>query len=495
MRGNVTQETLDLLKGALETNNPALLAKAGWVQSSTATSGITAYDLEAPAKMLFPVLTPLRNAIPRVGGGKGIQANWRAVTGLNTLIVPATVAEGKRGGTVTTATADYLAAFRGIGLDDNVTFEAEYSADGFQDLRALATSNLLKAVMIEEEPLLLAGQGTWALGTTATPTGVLQTGVGAMTAQATVCFCIALTYDGYRRASVAGGVIDTVAVTGAGPYAGTTTVNGGHAIVSGQSGAVTTASSNLGVKWSVAAKQGAYAYAWYTGLSGAANCSLTAITTVNSFTQLADALGTQKANFSGSGSDRSQNSLAFDGITSIATKSGSNAYYVSVDGAALTFDNAGGCVQVDTALSDRWDNYKLSFTDMWISGSDALKFSKGVMTGGAGPVWRINTENGNTNIDAGGMIATRYLNKITGQFIAIHVHPNLPAGKIVLTASELPYPLNGIPQVMRVLTRQEYYSIEWPRNQRAYEYGVYADEVLQHYFPPSIGIIDNAVLA
>src|SRR4051812_41995635 len=88
------------LRAALS-NPQSDLAKA-WVQAGTATSGITAYDLEAPAKLLFPVLTPLRNEIPRTSGKGGIQANWRAVTGINTGRMGMGVSEGRRSGVITT---------------------------------------------------------------------------------------------------------------------------------------------------------------------------------------------------------------------------------------------------------------------------------------------------------------------------------------------------------------------------------------------------------
>jgi hypothetical protein len=39
--------------------------------------------------------------------------------------------------------------------------------------------------------------------------------------------------------------------------------------------------------------------------------------------------------------------------------------------------------------------------------------------------------------------------------------------------------------------RREYYQIEWPQRSRKYEYGIYADGVLQNYFPPSQGVITN----
>lgn len=493
-----TDATMALIKEAFEQNDPSLLTKSGWVQPGSAISGLQGYMLDAPAKELVPYPTPLVASIPRENGGFSIQANWRAVTAVDTGNVPATVAEGKRGGVVTTATADYLAAFKGIGLEDNVSWEAEYAGKTFEDVRAAATRRLLMTVRRAEEKLVLGGQGTWALGTTPTPTGVLQTGVGSMTAQATVCFCIALTLDGYKRSTVAGGVVDQVTVNNAGPYGGTTTVNGGHAIVSGQSGAITTASSNLGVKWSVAAVPGAFAYAWYTGLSGAANCSLTAITGLNTFTQLADATGTQKANFSGSGSDRSQNTLAFDGLLAIALKSGNNGYYKSYDGAAATYDSKGGCTQIDVALSAFYGtaasgNLNLSPTDFWISAADANNFGANIF-GGSASIARINIDqNGASGLTVGGQIPKIYVNKTTGDLVAIHTHPDLPAGKALFTTKELPYPVNNVGEVFRVLCRQDYMAYDWPMVQRQYEFGVYADEVLQHFFPPSLGVIDNIV--
>ncbi len=140
------------MRAAMGAPNDAL-AKA-WVQAGSAISGITAYDLEAPAKLLFPVLTPLRNRIPRVSGKGGIQANWRAVTGVNTANLGIGISEGKRGGVSTDTTADYIAVYKELGLEQNVTFKADRAAVGFEDLKALAVSNLLKATMIEEERLV-----------------------------------------------------------------------------------------------------------------------------------------------------------------------------------------------------------------------------------------------------------------------------------------------------------------------------------------------------
>jgi hypothetical protein len=88
------------------------------VQPGSATTGLQAYNLEAPAKNLFPILTPLRNEIPRVSGGFAIQANWKAITGHQHQQQRAGLSEGKRGGVIAQAVTEYLAAFRGFGLEN-----------------------------------------------------------------------------------------------------------------------------------------------------------------------------------------------------------------------------------------------------------------------------------------------------------------------------------------------------------------------------------------
>ena len=85
------QDVLDRLKSAQQKplGDPrfkgiAGLEKSGtFTESSSPASGLTFYDLELGAKFLYPVLTPLRNMIPRVSGKGGIQPAWRAITQIN----------------------------------------------------------------------------------------------------------------------------------------------------------------------------------------------------------------------------------------------------------------------------------------------------------------------------------------------------------------------------------------------------------------------------
>ena len=94
----------------------------------------------------------------------------------------------------------------------------------------------------------------------------------------------------------------------------------------------------------------------------------------------------------------------------------------------------------------------------------------------------------------GGDLVTAYLNKYSmdgAQSIPVRLHPNMPPGTVLFTTSTIPYPLSNVANVLQMRMRQDFFAIEWPRRTRKYEYGIYADGVLQNYFPPAFGLITN----
>lgn len=489
-------QTLELIKAALAESNPEL-AKA-FTQSGTATSGLTAYDLEAGAKTLYPILTPLRNKIPRVGGGRGIQANWRAVTAINTGSLAAGVEAGKRGGVIATTVADYLAAYRGLGLEDYVEFEAQYAGQGFEDVKARAVKGLLESLMITEEKYLLGGNGAAvALGITPTPTlADVATGGTCKAGVKYLVHCVALTLEGYKAASVAAGLRFEIARTNANGT--TSTYGGGSGQISAEANITTAADGNdtHSLKASVAAVPGAVAYAWYWGANGA-DIKLGAITTINSYLITTPvATGTQLI-AAAPAADHSKNSLIFDGLLYQIWKSGSGAYVKTMatgtpgTGTPLTADTYTGIVEISEALVYFWDNYKVIPDCIWVNGREKKNMAKKVAAGAAGNAisFTIDTRQGAV---LGGINVTGYIHPITGQEIPVAVHPDLPPGAILFeTILNLPYKLSGVDNVVQVRTRQEYYQIEWPLQDRKWEYGVYVDEVLQNYFPPAFGLIIN----
>lgn len=496
MNGNnqLSQETLDLLQKAQGTADPSILAKS-FTQSAVATSGLTAYDLEAPAKTLYPVLTPLRNEIPRVGGGIGIQANWKAVTKINTQNAGIGVVQGQRGKVIQTQTADYNAAYKGIGLEDNVTFEADYAAKGFEDVKARAAVGLLQSLMIGEEKIILGGNGSSGVALTQPGTPSLSTSTtgGTLAAATWSVICIPLTLEAHLAASVTGGL----------PVSGNETmadgsvvfVNKGTGAKSAAGSQVTTGATST-ITATVAGTMGAVAYAWFWGVAGSE--VLGAITTLNTYVIKAAAAGTQNANLFTA--DWSKNGLIFDGLLSIAMNSTYGSYVVTQPtvagtGTPLTPDNKGGIVEFDTVLKYLWDNFRLSPTKIWVGAQVAGDVTKAVLTTSSTspPAFRFNIDV-SQGLMAGSLNVSSYLNKFSMngvKDIPIAIHPNMPDGMVFFDTAALPYQMSNVTNVRQIRTRQEYYQIDWPLRTRMWEYGVYADEVLQHYFPPAMAVIRN----
>jgi hypothetical protein len=490
---NTIDQTLELLKSAQ--TNP--LTKAG-ISTST---GLVAYDLEPTAKLLYPVLTPLRNEIPRASTvpGAGLALNWKVVSAINSTNVFAGVSEGNRGGVISITESNKIATYKGLGLENSVTFEADYAARGFDDVKALAVRQGLESLMIAEEIMIVNGNTSLQLGTTSTPVGVGSTTGGLLAATTYFVYAVALTYDGYQRAGVATGVVTGVAKTNA--DASIDTFGGGTAKISAVSNTVTTTGSTGSIAVSCTATPGAFGYAWFWGTTtGVANATLGAVTLTNTFTITATATGTQLANYTVTlnsvvfalSADNSTNALAFDGLITQAISGG--AYTRSLDGATLTSDGLGGVVEIDVALKYMWDNFRIPPEVMRVGGQCARDITKKILSGNVNPAYRVNvTQNGLGQL-TGGNLVTDYLNKFAlggATLLKIELHPYMQDGVIFFDCKKNPYPNSNVGQVRRMITRQEYNQTEWPLVSRKYQYGVYVDECLQVYVPAAFALISN----
>ena len=163
-----TQETLGLMKESLAKN-------------VTLATGLSAYDLQAPARNLYPTITPLRNALPRVARlNPGDAARWRTIVSVTGSGFDAMgwVPEGQRTASMSYSAQLQVAPYLTLGEEDSVTFEAEAAAQGFEDVDATATLRLLQKTMRKEETALLGGDASLALGAPGAPT-LSATGTGA----------------------------------------------------------------------------------------------------------------------------------------------------------------------------------------------------------------------------------------------------------------------------------------------------------------------------
>jgi hypothetical protein len=492
MFGDLSQQTFDLLsKADLSTLNKTTISQA---TISGAPGNLNAFDLRGPALQLYPVITPLRNRLPRQLSDRGdLATRWKAITGVNTQGFELGVAPGRRSAEMSVTEQDYIASYAGLGLEASIDWEAVWSGGKEFDNKATLVQSLLRAVMIGEENVILNGNASMPLGTAPTPTTVLANGGTLGSGLSLQVFVTALTARALANTTIAGGVaygqVTRVNIDGT-----STQYGAGASIVSAGSTAVATTAGQQTVIASVAAVKGAAGYAWYIGTS-AGTATLNSITTVNKVTISAPSTGTQLANASGSNNDGSFNALVFDGFLTQALKSNAG-YFASLDGNTLTADQANGILEIDTALQWFWDNKRLSPTEIWVNSQEARNINKKIVASGGVPLFRFTLPGGTGSEDdkpalLGGASIAKYWNKFTQQFLDIRIHPNLAPGTIFFNSSEIPYPLSGVDNVSFVRCRRDYYQIEWPVVSRQYVYGVYADEVLVCRAPFSLGVIAN----
>jgi hypothetical protein len=490
---NPTQETLDLVKGALATPDDRI------GKTISTSTGLLAFDLQMPAKNLYPFVTPLRNSIPRVGGGSGTATNWRQVTALlgSGFDAMGWVPEGQRSGQMSYTTASKSASFVTIGEEDAATYEAISAGRHFEDIQARMTFRLLQKLMLKEEMAILGGNASLQLGTPATP-ALSASGSGATLPAATYSArIVALTLEGYQNSALATGVATTKTITGADGK--TFVLSGGSSNKSANATQAVTLGQTLFA--SVAAIQGAVAYAWYVGTAGSEK--LEAITTINSAAFSAPLAGTGQAATAVTADNSANPSYAYDGLLTSALKAGSNAYVNSLPtgtagtGTPLTASGRGSVVEIDAMFQEMWDLYQVSPTVLYVNVQELKNLTSKVLSNASGPLlhYQVSGDGNAYDLAAAGAVSF-YFNPFTlngGLRIPVRIHPRVPPGTIIGWAENLPvqYQSNEVPNVAEIKTRQDYYQIDWPVVTRQRQVGVYAEEVLAVYAPFAMGVITN----
>lgn len=467
----------------------------------TTGTGLIAFDLQAPAKNLYPVNTPIRNRIPRIGGGTGTATNWRqvnAITGSgydNTGWMP----EGQRAGQMSYSTSNKSATYATLGEEDAVTFEAISAGRNFEDVRARMTMRLLQKTFLKEEMGILAGNNSLVLAppTLVGATHLVYSGTGTLATATYSLIVVALTNEGYQNSSLTAGVATSQVVTGADGK--TYTLSGGSAM---KSNAVTNGSSGgSNANCFTPLVNGAVAYAWYIGTAG--NEKLEAITTINSVIFSVPLTGGTRQNASAVTVDNSVNSTAFDGLMTTAYKAGNNAYVKALAtgtsgvGTGLTSSGRGSINEIDDMLLNMWTNFQVTPSVLWCNAQELRNITTKVLSGGAAPLLRYDhsASGGEYELTAGGTIRYYYnpFAQDGGDKIPIRIHPKVPPGTMVAWAENLPmqYQSNEVPNVAEMKERTSFYQIDWPLTTRQRQSGVYVEEVLAVYAPFAMAILTN----
>jgi hypothetical protein len=466
--------------------------------SYSLANDLAAYDLQAPAKNIYPVYTPIRNKLPR-REGFGKATNWKEIAGIigSGLRGMGWVAAGQRSAAMQVITNDRSASFKTLGEEFSTDFESQNAGVGFMDLKADGTLKALQSLMLKEEYGIIGGNATKALGQTPTPAATQSnTAAGAIANGTYDVICVALTAEGYYNfadGDFVVGLIQQEVITGLDGK--TFLLKGGTAIPSAAY-SITTTGSNNAINASVTPVVGAYAYAWYLGATGAAR--LTAITTVATVVLTALPSGGNQLASSLTAADFSTNSnVAFDGYLTTAAGNSTAYFNQFANGSKFTASGHGSIVEIDNMLQTMWKKYQVSPEVLYFNAEQLQDLTSGVLAGNSGaPLARyvVNDPNGQSLV--AGQFVSSYINPFQAGgalSIPIEIHPNLPPGTVLGWTNQLPiqYQNANVPNVAEVICRMDYYQIDWPLKTRAYESGVYTEEVLALYAPLGIGVLTN----
>ncbi len=526
----IGNEFVEALLGS-EQFTSKLAKKLGTLSKSDTISQATNllwYDLKPVVQMLYPYreLIPRISRLPRVAADGGNAYHWKRIVDVNVNGASSGVSEGNRGARIAVAEQDMTAAFKTLGYESSVTFEARMGAKNLTpDALGISVQSALRSLMIDEEKILINANASLPLGVTPTPTlvaGAVSGLTGTFSGGTVYVVAVALTgmgflgYTPYNSATNLGGVVGQVTKVNADNS--TDTYGGGSAQPSAEASVSTSGSQVVTATCSLV--NGAFAYAWFVGSAPGAeyfagltpsnqaiftkypattnqpigNLKVGATYTDNSTDVLlpdgilTQVFGTVMGPSPGQG--MATNPLLPNGIS--FSPSGSIIYSMPAGNTGLTLSGS-NFAEIDAVLRAAYDQYKIGFDRILISAADVLD-SFGAMLGQA------STANGfrmwfDADAETGRIIAgrrvTSYLNKFFNNTLDVEVHPYIPPGCILFWSDRSPYELSGVANLLEARVRQDYYQIQWPWRSRRYEYGVYADEVFSCYFTPAFAAIIN----
>jgi hypothetical protein len=475
------------------------------------TGGLQAYDLEAPAKLLAPRPTPLRNRIAR-RKGIGTAHQYKRITGFTgtgtgglSLMRPgitesSTTTFGAvnylRGPKISYAGDQASVPYMQYGVSDQVSWAAQFSGQGYQDIRQLSQTSVLWSSMLLEERMLLGGRGTASgfAGALASPSATVAARAKTGTEVGQTAFIPTL-YVWVTSVGIWGESVPTVvtstalsatttnvldvtipAVSGAlgyKVYAGTTNTAAGVFLANVSSSGVAAPGAPGSVPGS-----GVVTINFNGGGTGGAPNSGTAATVA----------------FPSGSTDSSASATDYDGLLTYCTGA-TSGYVKNISGVAngsgptgsLNIANPGA--EFYTAFAAMYDANKADPDEILANGNDRKQLSD-LLKNASSASYRITVDSASQAHNAQiGALVTGVQNEVTGKMVDLTVHPWLPQGTMPIISWTLPLPDSNISDVFAVYNVQDYMAIEWPVTQFAYETSSYWYGTFVCYAPSYCGAI------
>lgn len=447
------------------------------------TGGLHAYDLEAPAKMLVPRNTPLRNRIARKQG-VGTAHELKRITGFTgsqtgnlPLIHPGQAETDtetfgtlqlRRGKKISYAGDHITIPYRQFAISDSVSWAAQFAGQGYQSLQQLSSTSTLYAAMLLEENMLLDGRGTAAgfSGAVATPGTVTVT------------------------TPVAGTSPAQTAVTGAGAnvYVSiTATTVWGETALSAVGNSAFTTGDVIVASW--AQVPGASGYNIFVGTGSSApatSATWYATTTAGNSVTIQGALPTsgRAASTVNASATPTAFDAGYDGVIPTLLDPSKSGYINYLNGPLTSVD------PFQDAFAALWDSVQGRPETILMHGRDRLTLSN-LLTSQSSASYRITIANSETEGSNGvvGAMATAVQNGVTGDLVELSVHPYIPRGICPILSWTLPLPDSNVDTAWAVYNVQDYIGLSYPVIQQTYDFGVYWQGTFVATAPAWSGIV------
>lgn len=443
--------------------------------TSPLSTSFAAFDLEAPSKLLTPRPTPLRNRIPRK---KGVGTSHRVKrilgytgtgTGGQAQIFPGITETTtntfgsinfQRGPKISYTADDLILPYNSYSLSDSVSFDANFSGLGYQDLRQLSSTSTLYATMLMEERMMLMARGT-ASGYS-----------GALTAPT---FALASPVAGSGQTALAANTYFVNVTADAGISA-----NGFGESILGTESSTAVASGDVLTITVATAVTGALGYNIYVGtVTGAANLKYQGtLKGTGAFTIQGAAtagLSGNNAAFTTTGAaasrasaDTSAFATGYDGI--LPTVLGANSGFNNAINSTFSTSNPGS--EFQKVFSEMYSNVKADPDLVLLNGNDRKQLSDAIKSGSTANYRLVINDPGEGGTTYGSIV-TGLQNEVTGKAVDLQVHPWLNSGVAPVLSFTLPIPDTEVSDVWANFLVQDYMGIQWPVTQFAYEFSTY----------------------
>jgi hypothetical protein len=443
--------------------------------TSPLSTSFAAFDLEAPSKLLTPRPTPLRNRIPRkkgVGtshrvkrilgytgtGTGGVGNTWPGITESSTATFGSINYE--RGPKISYAADDLVLPYNSYSLSDSVSFDANFSGLGYQDLRQLSSTSTLYATMLMEERMMLMARGTASgySGALSAPTFTLASPVasGSQTALAATTYYVNVTTD----AGISGnGFGESILGTEA-----STAVASGDVLTVTVSTAV---AGSLGYNIYVGTATGAANLKYQGTLRGTGTFTIQGATAAG-LTGNNAAFNTTGAAASRASADTSAYATGYDGI--LPTVLGANSGFNNSINSTFSTSNPGA--EFQTVFGQLYQNVKADPDLVLLNGNDRKQLSDAIKSGSTANYRLTIQEPGKDGVTYGSIV-TGIQNEVTGKAVDLMVHPWLNQGVAPVLSFTLPIPDTEVSDVWANFIVQDYMGIQWPVTQFSYDFSTY----------------------